>query len=160
MSKKKGNGYGDWTKLEARLFLSPAWMSLGEKGTAPRVSSCSPQILCLLLGKRQFGWRRDGKGNKVWERTDDNRFTLTYAELQSYGLKRDRITRAIDELLAKGFIEILNPGGLYDKDKAIYALRDDFRGWRRGSPPVRMRNRDVRRGFQGKKLGACSHDDN
>jgi len=150
MSRKKGNGYGDGTWLPAKIFLSPAWISLGQKGTAPRVSTCSPQVLCLLLGKRQFGKRKDRNNQAIIERTDGNRLTLTYKELEARGISQERATRSIDELLAKGFIEIIHPGGLYDKDKAIYGLSDDYQKWRVGDPPIRQRKRDVHRGYQDK----------
>lgn len=78
--------------------------------------------------------------------------------MESYGISQKRVARAIDELLAKGFIEIINPGGLYDKDKAIYGLTDDYRKWRPGDPPMRTRSRDVQRGYQGKKNVADADD--
>jgi len=147
----KGNGYGTGTFLDAKMFLSPAFLSLGDKGTAPVVTNCSMKVLILFLGKRQFGTAKH-KGQKVKERTDGNRFMLTYKELESHGIDQKRATRAIDELLAKGFISIIDPGGLYEKHKAVYALEEDYRRWRRGDDPVRTRGRDVRRGFQGKKI--------
>lgn len=157
MSKDK-NGYGRGTFVDASIFLSPAWMSLGCPQTGPTISSCSCQVLMLLLGKRKFGYVKDRHGQKVWQRTDDNRFTLTYKELETRFISAKRATRAIDELLHKGFIEIIDPGGAFNKHKAVYALTDDFLKWRPGDPrksippdpPVRKRTRDVPRGFQGK----------
>ena len=148
MKKDKGNGYGAGTFLDSSLFLSPAYLSLGHRGTSPTVSSCSVQILTMFLGKRQFGkvGRKGEKGKPV--RVDDNRFTLTYKELESRGISQTRATRAFDELLAKGFIEIVHQGGCYDKDKTIYGLADDYTLWRPGHPPIRVRVRDVKRGFQ------------
>ena len=150
MGKERGNGYGKLTTLEASLFLSPAWLSLGHRGTAPVVASCSAQVLILFYGKRQFG-RVGRKGEKSKpSRIDDNRFTLTYKELESRGIAQARATRAIDELLAKGFIEIVHQGGCFDKDKTVYALTDDFKMWRVGHDPVRVRSHDVVRGYQKK----------
>lgn len=146
MSKK--NGYGEGTFLETKMFLSPAWMSLGEKGTAPQVTSCSAKVLVLFLGKRRYGYSRR-KDQKIRERTDGNRLTLTYKELESHGISNKKSTRAIDELLAKGFISIVDPGGAYEKHKAIYALEEDYRRWRPGDGPIRVRERDVLRGYQG-----------
>ena len=148
----KGNGYGEGTFIESRLFLSPAFISLGQRDTAPVVSSCSAPVLVLFLGKRQYGKRKDKKGQKVRVRVDGNRFTLTYKELESRGISQKRATRAIDELLAKGFISIIDPGGLYEMHKAVYALEEDYRNWRRGDDPIRTRGRDARRGFCGKKI--------
>lgn len=151
MSNK--NRYGKGTFLLTKMFLSPAFLSLGQRDTSPTVSSCSVQLLLLLLGKRRFASVKKG-GRKVQERSDDNKIDLTYKELNSRGISQQRVTRSIEELLAKGFIKIVNPGGLYEKDKALYALVDDYQNWQPGDPPIRQRSRDVKRGFQGRGLGA------
>ena len=146
MSKNK-KGYGRGTFLETRIFLSPAWLSLNEK------SKKSAQVLVLFLGKRKFG-KVKVKGKKEMMRTDDNRLTLTYAEIEARGITRGSFARAIDELLAKGFIKISHQGGAYEKDKTIYSLVDDYLQWRPNVPPIRTRARDLKRGFQGAGLGA------
>ena len=114
MSKK--NGYGRGTFLDAKIFLSLAFLSLGQKGSSKTVSSCSAQVLILLLGKRQFGMRKDRKGTKSHVRTDVNQFTLTYKELEARYISQARATRSFDELLAKGFISVPHTGGAFDKD--------------------------------------------
>jgi hypothetical protein len=151
--KKHGNGYGKGTFIEAAMFLSPAFISLGQRGTAHTVSASSVLVLILFLGKREFR-RMKHKGSYTWVRTDENRFTLTYKELQARGISQARATRSIDELLAKGFIEIIHPGGLCENDKAVYALREDFKNWRSGDRAIRTRQKDVHRGFQGQRIGA------
>jgi len=157
MSKAKNkNGYGKGTFIDSQMFLSPAYISLGMKGTSLTVSSCSHAVLMMFLGKRKFGYFKNKKNEKVHQRSDDNEFTLTYKELSSRGISQQRATRAFDELLAKGFISIKNLGGLFNKDKATYALEDDFIRWRPGDSSIRERKRDVRRGYQGKKIGAVS----
>ena len=107
------------------------------------------------MGKRQFGEVKI-KGQKQRVRTDGNKFTFTYKELtgKPLNLTQPRATRGLDELLAKGFIEIIDPGGAYQKHKAVYGLADDWQYWRPGTPPIRERKKDVKRGFQGKGLGA------
>ncbi|MDD2390717.1 MAG: hypothetical protein PHP23_13415 [Desulfobacterales bacterium] len=147
------NGYGSGTFFEARIFLSPAFLSLGQKGSSKTVSSCSAQVLILLLGKRQFGKRKDRKGIKKLVRTDGNRFTLTYKELCARHISQARATRAFDELLAKGFISVSHQGGAFDKDKNQYSLEDDFIKWRPGAPAIRVRKKDVTRGFQAAGAG-------
>ncbi len=143
------NGYGDGTFIETRLFLSRAFISLGVRGSARSVSASSVKVLMMLLGKRRYGYRKH-KGQKVRERTDGNRLTLTYKELEAHGISQHAATRSIDELLAKGFVSIVDPGGAFEKHKAVYAIEDDYRRWRPGDPPVRSRQRDVERGYQGK----------
>ncbi len=49
----------------------------------------------------------------------------------------------------------LYTGGAYEKDKTIVKLVDDWRNWKPGDPPRRIRNRDVHRGYQGKGLGVA-----
>jgi hypothetical protein len=150
MSNKhaKGGKYGKGTFIDSSLFLSPAFLSLGTPGTAPQVTTCSCQMLILLLGKRGFE-RVKGKPPK---RTDENKLNLTYAELKVRGISNTRATRGFSELLAKGFIEIVHQGGAWEKDKSQYALTDTYLLWRIGHKPIRKRSPDiVKRGYQEKK---------
>ena len=149
----RGNGYGDGTFIEAKLFLSPAFLSLGKSGSSPVVSSVSLQVLILFLGKRKFGSRKNKKGQRVFERCDGNKISLTYKEMEARGISQKQFTRSIDELLAKGFISIVDPGGAYEKHKAVYALEENYRNWRPGDGPIRQRNRDLKRGYQNKNNG-------
>ena len=149
--KKKKNGYGTGTFIDTKMFLSKAFTSLGKRGTTETTSCMSTQILICLLGKRQFDFRgKDRKGVRIRERVDDNRFTLTYKELEKYDITQPLAVRAFDELLAKGFIEKTNQGGAFKQDKAIYALVDDWQFWQPGDDPVRKRPKDIKRGWQGK----------
>jgi len=149
--KKKKNGYGKGTFIETKMFLSKAFMSLGKRGTTETTSCMSTQILMCFLGKRQFKYRgKDRNGVRIRERVDNNRFTLTYKELERYNITQPLAVRAFDELLAKGFIEKTNQGGAFKQDKAIYALVDDWQFWQPGNAPVRKRPKDIKRGWQGK----------
>ena len=160
VKKKKGNGYGKGTFIESKIFLSPAFLSLGKRGSSHRVSYASVQVLVLLLGKRQFATVKDKKGVRVKVRTDDNEFTLTYKELSARYIDQPQVTRAFDELLAKGFIKISDPGGTFEKHKAKYSLVEDYHNWRPGDPPIRTRARDRKQGYQGKRLGASKNNFN
>ena len=151
MGNQKGNGYGKGTFIETCLILSPAFLSLGNKGSSSTVSSSSIKILMLLLNKRRFSKTNKPKGSQNYVRSDDNKFTLTYKELEARGIKQGSATRGFDELLSKGFISIVDPGGAYEKHKAVYALEDNYLFWRMGQPPICKRDRDVHRGFQDPK---------
>ncbi len=155
MGKKNRNGYGKGTFIDTKLFLSPAFINLGKPGSSPTVSYCSRAMLIMFLGKRKFNSNgKDRKGIKQKQRIDDNRFVLTYKELESYRISQTAATRGFDELLAKGFVEIVEAGGAYDKHKTIYGLKDEWKRWRPGNPPVRVRSKDVKRGYQGRGKGA------
>ena len=99
MAKKKKAPPGTW--LERDLWESRAYCSL--KGFAP-------QLLSFFLGKRQFqNQGRDGKQRRVCVNCD--KINLTYVEMAKFGITQTRMTRAIDQLLEKGFISIVNRGG-------------------------------------------------
>ena len=141
MSKKRNPKQPPGTWVEKELYMSKAFHAL--KGFAP-------QLLILFLGKRQIGYEKDRKGTKVYKCKNCDSLIMTYKELkQRYGITQPRFTRALDELLAKGFIEIRHQGGAYKKDKSIYALSEKFKIWRPGAI-FDKRAPDVRRGFQGK----------
>ena len=148
------------------MYLSQAFLSLGKPGSCKYVSAVSAQLLIRLMGKRWYskpnGKRGSGPGRRV--RADDNQFTLTYKELLSYGKRKNKrgewvkglytqpqVTRAFDELLAKGFISIAEYGGAFEKHKQKYSLENDWANWQWGDPPVRIRRKDRKRGFQDKK---------
>jgi hypothetical protein len=152
VKKKNGNGYGKGTFVDTSTFLSEAFISLGKKGTSPTTSWASQAMLMMFLGKRQFESVVDKKGlNKKHQRIDGNEFTLTYKELEAHGINQKSATRGIDELLAKGFISIVDQGGMYEKHKAVYGLSDNFYLWKPGMV-FEKRKRDVHRGYQNPKV--------
>ena len=143
MSRKRKLPPGTW--VERDLFESKAFLSL--RGFAP-------QLLILLLGKRQFKMVGN-KGKKRWCCTNCQSLTITYIELRKqYGITVPRVTRAIDDLLAKGFVEIYHQGGRIRQDRNIYSLSDKWTLWVPGMVFSR-RKRDVKRGYQGGKRNIC-----
>ena len=145
--KKSGKFQGSGTWLPRELYTSRAYLSL---------SGFAPQLLILFYGKRDM---RQVSGK--WVCKNSHSITMTYIELENIfnqhrdhlnqgdnGITRPRIIRAIDELLAKGFIEIVRKGGAYKQDKTLYALSEDWRLWHKGAV-FKKRERDTRtRGFR------------
>jgi hypothetical protein len=129
---------GTW--LERAMFESPAWLALN--GT-------EKSILVFLLGKRSFH-------KQTLRCLNCDNLTLTYTELQrKYGISSDRTAKAIDGLLATGFIEIRHHGGLGKHSKTIYALSDNWRNWETGRGIIfGRRKKKNRQGFRGGKFGA------
>ena len=152
-ANKKKLPPGTW--VERDMFLSEAFWAL---------TGAAPQLLILFLSKRKREYIKGHKGKKNYTWTNLNNITMTYKELENLwyhphktylpgeakGLTQPRITRAIDELLAKGFIEKLNPGGAYQQDKAVYGLIEKWKTWKKGNV-YSTRARDAHRGWQGKK---------
>jgi hypothetical protein len=120
------------------MFESRAFLSL--KGFAP-------QLLILFLGKRQFQkYGRKGKEKKICINCDS--LTFTYVEARKkYDVTKSRFSRAIDELLAKGFITIVHRGGGFKQDKSIYALTDNWGLWHPGVVFKTRKKETVQRGF-------------
>jgi hypothetical protein len=142
------NGYGKGTFIESDMFLSNAFITLGKRKSVPVTSWASQAILMMFLGKRSMRKRSDKKGsNKQFRAMNNDELTLTYKELESRGINQKSATRGIDELLAKGFITIVDQGGCYEKHKAVYGLSDKYNIWRPGTV-FETRNRDVLRGYQ------------
>ena len=85
---------GTW--VERELFQSPAFLSL---------SGFAPQLLIHILGKRQFS-RIGRKGKEKRFCTNCDSLNITYTEYQKLGISQPRLTRALNQLLEKGFITV------------------------------------------------------
>ena len=113
---------GTW--IERELFESKAYLSL---------TGFAPQLLTLVFGKRQFQTIKLPKGKKKRICINKDKLNISYVEYKkTYSITQPRLTRALDQLLEKGFIYIINPGGGYKQDKAIYGLSDQWCLWREG----------------------------
>lgn len=127
---------GTW--VERDLYRSKAFFAL--RGVAA-------QILINFLGKRNFK-RINRKKKKEWVCENCNELTFTYIEAQkNFGVSKARFTRAIDELLAKGFITINHHGGTYRHDKTIFGLCDTWRIWAPGTVLDTRPKEPVKRGY-------------
>ena len=141
---KKGGFY--W---ERKLYQSPAFLNLHRNALI--------MLIALMdARKREFqSQAKDKKGNRRKpEFVNLDRLEMPYTTLQKvYGMNQQGIVRAIDKLLANGFIKISHYGGLCKHDMTRYALIDDYLEWEPGTV-FRKRARDVRMGYQGRRLGA------
>ena len=147
-TKNKQSKFKPGTWIEREMAMSRAFLHL--RGFAP-------QLLILFLSKRHI--KRTTK-----ECTNLSDLTMTYAELENIhnrgfmghalpkdGISRPRIIRALDELLAKGFIEIVRRGGAYKQDKSVYGLTEGWRTWRPGSVIQARVNETRVRGYVNKQ---------
>jgi hypothetical protein len=131
--KKSGGAF-----VERELYESKAFLVL--KGV-------TPQVLILFLGKRWFE-KVGRKGKEKRFCTNCSELVFTYIEAEKeHGITKSRFSRAIDDLLAKGFITIEHKGGGYQKDKSVYALSDQWRFWRPGTVFEERKRESVQRGF-------------
>ena len=138
MGKNSGYKFPSGTWVERELFESKAFIAL--RGVAP-------QVLILFLGKRQIRNVKIGK-KKKWTCQNCNSICFTYVEAeQQHGITKSRFSRALGELLVKGFITCKHKGGGYQQDKSIYALSDNWLYWSPGTVFEKREKESVQRGF-------------
>lgn len=135
MGKKYKTG-GTW--IEREMFESKAYLSL---------SGFAPQLLTLILAKRQFRTEgRKGKQKRVCVNCD--KLNVTYTEFKNeYGVSQPKMTRAIDQLLEKGFLSIVHSGGAYRQDKSVYSLSNNWVIWKQGMVFETRKKEGLVRGF-------------
>ena len=138
MGKKSNHKLPPGTWVERELFESKAFIAL--RGVAP-------QVLILFLARRWF----DKIGHKGKEKrvcTNCHSIYFSYIEAEKkFGITKSRFSRALGDLLAKGFIDVVHKGGGYQQDKSIYALSDNWLRWRPGSVFEKRKKESVQRGF-------------
>jgi hypothetical protein len=132
------------TKLPGKIWIdrgmieSKAYLSL---------TGFASQLLIMVLGKRRFE-KQGRKGKEKWVLVNGDQINITYTEFQrEYGITQPKLTRAIDQLLAKGFLSIIHPGGTYRHDKAVYALSDNWIIWKQGMAIQKREKEQIKRGF-------------
>lgn len=115
MSKSKYRyTLSDGTYLVKDLLSSTAYFALS--GVAPQVLTI---FHCKLIKKRIS--KRARKSEYIV--LNAKNLFFTYAEAKSkYGLTKPRFTRAIDQLVEKGFIDIVRQGGGLEGDYSVYAI--------------------------------------
>lgn len=128
--------------IHKEILESKAYLAL--KGIAP-------QVFVLFMLKRQFepipGTKRGSKKNK--QCVNSQSLSLTYIEAKKkYGITQPRLTRAIDELLAKGFLTCTYQGGNQKQDKSTYGLIDKYLLWKPGIVFEKRKFDPVERGFR------------
>jgi DNA-binding PadR family transcriptional regulator len=108
-----------WDKMfvSRALITSKAFLSL------KTASAC--KVLMIFLSKCQVEklQTRPGCRDKEWVITNNGEIQFTYIEAEEkYGLSSGKFTRAIDELLEKGLIEITKSGFGLQRDVTLYAI--------------------------------------
>ena len=114
MKRKKNSTY---FCLEKKLVTSRAWLSL--KGIAPQIYMIF-RLKCVVEEIESVG-----KPNKrrEWLITNNGKITFTYKQaLNRFGITPSRFVRAIDELIAKGFLDIAESGMGVHRQTTKYSI--------------------------------------
>ena len=134
----KGSKMAAGTWVERELYTSKAFMAL--RGAAP-------QALIIFLGKRYMRRSKTGKKNR-WICTNRDEIKFSYVEAaKKFGITKARFSRALDDLLAKGFIQVVHKGGGFQQDMSVYAISDKWVLWQKGGVLSSRNKESVSRGF-------------
>ena len=137
------------TFIKREVYLSPAWKSLSKNGL---------KAFMAFYDARKMAKPKDRKGNKskdlVCLNADD--LGITHGNFERFGIPRGKISTAIGECMAKGFIELKHSGGRSRGDRNIYALSEKWRYWKAGWKPCQVREKREKHGYQGRGLGAVA----
>ena len=140
VSKGTKRNLAKGTFISAEILESDAYLSL--RGIAP-------QVLTLFLLKRYIVKHKSKNGKEKRVTINKKKISFTYIEAEKkYGISQPRFTRAIDELLAKGFITIEHNGGTYKQDKSVYGLSDKYLLWKPDTIFEERKKDLVQRGFR------------
>lgn len=136
--------------IERELYQSEAFLSLGKNAI---------KIMFALLDNRKRESERAARDRKGRKRKPQfinlDSLEISYGLLEKvYKINRSGIPKAIDELLAKGFMKISYHGGACKHDKSKYALSDNYLFWTPNTAPFETRLKRENHGYQGRRIGA------
>jgi hypothetical protein len=118
-------------------------------------TACACQVYLIFLSKRRWEkvQTRPMRREKEWRITNNGEIQFTYGEAeQKYGISAGKFTRAIDDLIRVGLIDITRSGLGLKKDVTLYAISDRWQKY--GTDEFVVKKRPKRRqhfGFAGRK---------
>jgi len=125
--------------IDTDLIDSPAFHSL---------TGYAPQLLITLFRKRRWDRLPKKKNQKrKYLCTNLDSLNIVYTEYLKKGISKGRLSQAIGQLLARGFITLIHHGGAFDKDKSVYALSDQWIIWNKRVTFEERPKIKVQRGF-------------
>ncbi|MBW8017738.1 MAG: hypothetical protein FVQ82_16305 [Planctomycetes bacterium] len=118
--------------LEQKMLKSKAWLKL---------TGASTQVFMIFRTKCKMV-KPQSKPNKHSGMViaNNGEIVFTYDEaLEKYGIKKDRFTRALDQLIKYGFIDIcFTTNGLH-KVETLYAISSRWKDWGKSTFIVKKR---------------------
>jgi hypothetical protein len=127
-----GKEKGFWVFDE--LIQSDAFRSL---------TGTEKEILMFVLSRRKYPRPTKKTPRNAWDPLNGSNMTIPYVAIVEFFGKGNvpppvpsTITRAINALMARGFLEAISVGGNGKGDMTVYRLANDWRTWRKDDPPV------------------------
>lgn len=122
MAKPPKNSKNTILVIEQKMIKSKAWLSLSGTGKG---------IYLLFQCRCKIDSKMIKKTRKVEKSViNEGEIVFTYKEATSkYGISKDRFTRAIDQLVETGFIDIASTGQGQHKMCTNYSISGRWRDW-------------------------------
>ena len=122
------------TYIVDELFQSDAFRTL---------TGTEKEICLFVFTRRKYLKHTKKTPRNTWEPQNANNMTLPHVAIIDFFSKGNEpppvgstITRAINTLMARGFLEALSVGGKGKGNMTVYRLAHDWRVWHKGDPPV------------------------
>lgn len=134
-----------WGKITNSMLQSEAFNALSASA-----------IKILLHTLTQQYWENTAKAREKprWVCSNKDSIKIPYIKFRNvpYNMSNMTITRAIDSLLARGFITIVAKGGVIGEGHMTkYGAVTHWERWAEGAPPIELREKSKRAGFQMKR---------
>ena len=112
------------------------------------LSSTAKDVYFKFLMKRVIAKTKPRPGRKSqMVITNNGELEYTYTEAEKAGIPRATFMRCIDQLVARGFIDVCHSGSGGKKgDKSLYAISNRWRAWGKAEFVERKRQKDARKG--------------
>ena len=143
-----------WDKMfvSRKVITSKAFLDL------KTAASCQVYLIFLSKCRVEKVQTRPMSREKEWQVTNNGEIQFTYIEAESYyGISAGKFTRAIDENIRVGLIDIAKTGLGLHKDVTLYAISDRWEKF--GTDEFVVMKRPKRKqqfGFAGKRKSAKS----
>ncbi|MFH1731226.1 MAG: hypothetical protein ABIF82_06210 [Planctomycetota bacterium] len=120
------------------------WRDMPKSKAFLELSGKAPHVLLIFQTKLQMTKRNDAKAGG-WEIGNNGEIVFTYREAASkYGIDKGQFTRALDQLIERGFIEIRRRGSGLHRSTTLYAVIEDWRLYGTDKFTPRSREKDMR----------------
>lgn len=129
------SGHEKGTYIVEELIQSDAFRTL---------TGTEKDILLFVWQRRQYRKRRKNDPvNNTWEPVNGNSMKIPHAAIVDFFSRGNEpppaastIAKALNALMAHGFLEAVSIGGNGKGDMTVYRLAHDWRLWKKGNPPV------------------------
>lgn len=129
--------YQNWLCLQKDLLDSKAFKDLTKTSTTVFFKFRARCQVDKPRGRKEF--------RKPWPIRNNGKLVYTYAEAKKNGIACTSYTRAIDQLIGHGFLDLAYQGSGLKGDNSLYGMSDRWRKW--GTPEFenKKRRKDKRR---------------